>query len=83
MRKIVLITLGAAALAVAGCDEMKAGFEKGYAEGKAKAEAGRAGNDEKAAAPAAEAGAAETADAAGTNGTPADANAADPAVPAN
>ena len=40
MKRItVLAGLGLAALALGGCDEMKAGFEKGMAEGKAKAEA--------------------------------------------
>lgn len=41
-RMIVLAGLGLAALALGGCDEMKAGFEKGMAEGKARAEAERA-----------------------------------------
>lgn len=51
-RYTVLAGLGLAALALGGCDEMKAGFEKGMAEGKAKAEAERAKKAEPAEAPA-------------------------------
>jgi hypothetical protein len=51
-RNAIIAGLGLAALALAGCDEMKAGFEKGYAEGKARAEADREKKAE-AAAPAA------------------------------
>ena len=43
MRITVAISAGlVAVLALSGCDEMKAGFDKGYAEGKAAAEAKRA-----------------------------------------
>lgn len=38
-RTTILAGIGLTALALAGCDEMKAGFDKGYAEGKARAEA--------------------------------------------
>lgn len=48
-RNTLLAALGLAALALAGCDEMKAGFDKGYAEGKARAEAEKAEKAEVAA----------------------------------
>jgi hypothetical protein len=51
-RMTVLAGLGLAALALGGCDEMKAGFEKGMAEGKARAEAERAEKAAPAEAPA-------------------------------
>lgn len=65
-RNTVLAGLALAALALGGCDEFKAGFEQGMAEGKAKAEAERA---EKAAA--AEAPAPATAETPGKAPTPA------------
>lgn len=48
MRSFALITLGVAGLLVAGCDEMKAGFDKGYAEAHAEAEAKAAAEKAKA-----------------------------------
>lgn len=51
-RTTILAGLGLAALALAGCEEMKAGFEKGYAEGKARAEAEKAKKAEPAETPA-------------------------------
>jgi len=51
-RNAILAVLGLATLAIAGCDEMKAGFDKGYAEGKARAEADKAENADKAESPA-------------------------------
>lgn len=52
MRTTLLAALGLATVALGGCDEMKAGFEKGYAEGKARAEADKAKKAEPAEAPA-------------------------------
>jgi hypothetical protein len=46
MRTTILATLCLATVALGGCDEMKAGFEKGYAEGKARAEADKAKADQ-------------------------------------
>lgn len=51
-RKTIIAAVGLATFALAGCDQMKAGPEQGYAEGKARAEADKEKKAETAETPA-------------------------------